>query len=98
MPNEHVSTFNLISFCCVEMSTGLLIIHINVTLDELFRTHGLRQLVIIDEDEGKPVGVLTRYVLLKAFEREEETSSSNTQGSTDGFEQEGPNLEDSVIA
>ena len=79
-----------------------------VTLDELFRTHGLRQLVIIDEDEGKPVGVLTRYVLLKAFEREEETSSSSSiiQGSTHnnsegmgmGFEQEGPNLEDSVIA
>jgi len=45
---------------------------------------------------------------LKAFEREEETSSSSSiiQGSTHnnsegmgmGFEQEGPNLEDSVIA
>jgi len=47
---------------------------------ELFRTHGLRQLIIVDKDEGKPVGVMTRYVILKALEREEEKSSAATEG------------------
>jgi len=72
---------------------------------ELFRTHGLRQLIIVDEDEGKPVGVMTRYVILKALEREEEKAEAAAQGGTShtssnemGFEQDETPIGDSVIS
>ena len=65
----------------------------------------MRQLIVVDEDEGKPVGVMTRYVILKALEREEEKAAASAQGTSQtnnsnemGFEQEAPGIGDSVIS
>lgn len=45
-------------------------------LDELFRTHGLRQLIIIDDNVLKPVGVITRHILVEVVEGEKEVAAA----------------------
>ena len=65
----------------------------------------MRQLIVVDEDEGKPVGVMTRYVILKELEREEEKAAAaqgtpRTNSNEEmGFEQEQETpIGDSVIS
>ena len=72
----------------------------NFTPDELFRTLGLRQLIIIDENEVKPIGVMTRYTILKNLEIEEGASTTQEAVNGSGVEdshQESFHLQDEGI-